>query len=115
MKPKEKEKLVAEIQYACSRLASYLQPLAYLFLPLFEDGGATLLNSGRVAVQTPWLKIKTNLTDAELCETQFKEREKERKTGKKEKPSGKQLPGSARFEVKKLTVRRFPSRLKKCL
>lgn len=105
MKPKDKEKLVAEIQYACSRLAPYLQPLAYMFLPLYEDGGAQLVNNGRVALQAPWMKIKTTLTDAELCETQFKDREKERKTGKKEKSGGKQLPGAARFDVRRLTVR----------
>lgn len=92
MKPKEKEKLNAEIEYAAARLGRYTQPLAYMItyapthrLPpppltrlcrsLYDDNGH-LLNNGKLEL-TRFKKWKNGLTEVYICDKEA-ERRKEK-------------------------------------
>lgn len=37
IKPKDKEKLLAEISYACGRLGDFMQLIAYAAAPVFDE------------------------------------------------------------------------------
>lgn len=59
------------------------------------------LTGGKLSIGN-FVKYRANMSDADLCQTVAKERQKERERGKKEEKTGRFLPGLLRINVKRV-------------
>eukprot|EP00007_Cunea_sp_BSH-02190019_P005574 CAMPEP_0174233870 /NCGR_PEP_ID=MMETSP0417-20130205/3789_1 /TAXON_ID=242541 /ORGANISM="Mayorella sp, Strain BSH-02190019" /LENGTH=1779 /DNA_ID=CAMNT_0015312155 /DNA_START=274 /DNA_END=5609 /DNA_ORIENTATION=+ len=65
LRPKDKEKLVAQVNVNAQRLGKFLQPFAHGYLPLFDDNGR--LHCGK-ATRIQLTRSKNDLGDDSFCD-----------------------------------------------
>jgi hypothetical protein len=65
LRPKDKEKLVAQVEVNAQRLGEFLQPFGHGYLPLFDDNGR--LHCG-VGTRVQLSRSKNDLSDETFCD-----------------------------------------------